>query len=494
MAEHSGSSDDDAPGVSWRWLLAAVVSGGLMSVCYWPLDWHVLAWFALVPWLMALPRIPSDRAWLLGTILGLVYYGVGLRWCFGLLGPMGAAVILILALWLGFSFRVAKLLMERFSSSAMLWAVPLAFVGQEVLRSEGLPRLRFAYLAYGYSQSSNLWIAQSASIGGVYSVSLLMLAFNSALARALIGRKRRDWGVVLAVAGVGLGLGLVSQPADEAAGEEVAVACVQAESYSHFDYAVLTAEALEHPSKPKLVVLPEHTIADYADEHHHLVKQLAGLARRYGAYVCVGAHARAAGGAACDYDNVALLIGPSGEIIGSQAKAVPLPFFIDGNPARAHEVFETAFAQMGMCICFDADFTDVTRRVVGLGAEMLLVPVMNPQGWPVQQRWQQAGMAAFRSIEVRRSAVRSASSGVSQIVGADGRVRGQRSGDEGPGVLYGTVRPNDESTLFSRGGHLIATSAGIAYLSVFGWLTVVDWRRKLRGMKLRRSDASVSHG
>ncbi len=449
-----------------------------MAACYWPLNLHFLAWVALVPWLLVLPRITADRAWLIGAVVGLVYYRIGMAWCFGLHGLLGAFVVLVLALWLGFSFRVAKLLMERFSTTAMLWAVPLAFIGQEVLRSESLPRYRFAYLAYGYTQSFNLWVAQIASIGGVYFVSFLLVAFNAALAHALIRRGRRDWLPALAVAGVVVVLGFVSQPADEVAGEEVAVACVQAETLNYHDYVQLTTQAMEHPSRPKFVVLPEHAIFDYADESHHLVKSLSGLAREHGAYVCIGAHTKAPKGAECDYDNVALLIGPGGSIIGRQAKAVPLPFFIDGNPATSQQVIDTVGGPVGMYICYDGNFSDITRRLVKLGAELLLVPVMNAEDWPVQQRWQQADIAPFRSIESRRWAVRAASSGVSQIVGPDGRIRRQRTRDEGPGVLYGTVHFNDERTFFSQGGHLFTMVVGVVYLGVVVWLTIVDWQRR----------------
>ena len=299
-----------------------------------------------------------------------------------------------------------------------------------------------------------------------------------ALAHALIHRRRRDWLPAVAVAVVVVVLGLVSQPSDKTATEEVSVACVQAETFNHHDYVQLTTQAVEHPSKPKFVVLPEHTILDYADENHHLVKSLAGLARDHGVYICVGVHTRAPEDAECDYDNVALLIGPSGSIIGRQAKAVPLPFFVDGNPAESQEVIDTDVGPVGMYICYDGNFTDITRRLVKLGAGLLLVPVMNPEGWPAQQRWQQANIARFRSIESRRWSVRAASSGVSQIVDSDGRIRQQRSRDEGPGILYGTVHVNDERTAFSQGGHLFALVVGVVYLIVVAWLTVVDWRRR----------------
>ena len=105
-----------------------------MSVCYWPLNLHFVAWFALVPWLTVLPRLHARQAWLFGTLLGLVFYRIGLAWLCQLSGPLGVAAVVGLVLWMGFSFRVAKLLMDRPSGAAIIWIVPLAFVGQEVLR------------------------------------------------------------------------------------------------------------------------------------------------------------------------------------------------------------------------------------------------------------------------------------------------------------------------------------------------------------------------
>jgi hypothetical protein len=64
-----------------------------MSACYWPLDFHFLAWVALVPWLAVLPRLGAGRAWLFGTVLGLAFYRIGLAWLCTLAGPLGAAAV-----------------------------------------------------------------------------------------------------------------------------------------------------------------------------------------------------------------------------------------------------------------------------------------------------------------------------------------------------------------------------------------------------------------
>jgi apolipoprotein N-acyltransferase len=470
--------------------VAALVSGALLAACFGPRHLHFLAWVALVPWLVVLPRVPAERAWLFGLLLGLVFYRVRLDWLCRLHGPLGTVTIVLLAVWLGFAFRVVKLLIDRCSAYALLWAAPLAFTAQEVIRCERLPRLRFGYLAFGYSQSANLWVAQLASLGGVYFVTFLLVAVNAALAYALLRRRWRALWPVGAVASATLVLGYAAQPSAVVAEREVGVACVQTEGYDTRPLVELTGEALYGPPPPAFVVLPEHSIIDFADEQQEAVQALGRLARASGATICVGAHVRAPRHAPCDYDNVALFIGPDGRILGRQAKAVPIPFFVDGNPAERQETFATPFGRVGACLCYDADFTDVSRRLVDRGAELLLVPVMNPADWPSGQRRQQADLAPFRSIETRRWAVRAASSGISQIVGPDGRVHGQRLQDEGPGLLVGRATCRAERTVFVRGGHAFAPIVGVAYLIVVAGLTAAEWRIKLR----RRGDQSAASG
>jgi apolipoprotein N-acyltransferase len=254
---------------------------------------------------------------------------------------------------------------------------------------------------------------------------------------------------------------------------------VQAETTVYNEYLQLAAEAASQPERPTFIVLPEHAIYDYADERHPTIRALAELARQNGVYVCVGVHSRAEPGSACDYDNVALLIDSQGRIVGRQAKSVPVPFFDDGNPAQSQETVQTPWGRTGTYICYDATFTDLPRRLVDLGAELLLAPLMDPEPWPVQQRWQHADMAPFRSIELRRCAVRAASSGVSQIIDTTGRVRRQRTREQGPGIICGPVHFATERTLFVRGRHLFATAVGAAFLVTVTCLTLADWRSKI---------------
>jgi predicted amidohydrolase len=77
--------------------------------------------------------------------------------------------------------------------------------------------------------------------------------------------------------------------------------------------------------------------------------------------------------------NSSILIGPDGEIIGIYDKTHPFPlercdcggWVTVGNRA---DVFETALGSIGMIICYDGDFPELSRLLAVKGAEMILRP------------------------------------------------------------------------------------------------------------------------
>lgn len=468
-----------------RPVLTAVLSGLLMSACYWPLNAHWLAWIALVPWLATLSGTSARKVWFYGAILGLVFYGIGLAWLVEVDCVMGAAVVVLLSVWMGLGFRVARLLMDHFSPQALLWVVPLAFVGQEVLRCEGLSQLRFPFLALGYSQSQNHWIAQIASLGGVYAISFLIVLVNAAIAWGITHRSWR--GFVPAVASVAavLVLAAVSRPRDYADLPRIPAACIQVTRDDPRLIRDLARQAVDDASAPRLLVLPEHiAVEELAAKDHSLVSALETLTRTCSAVLCVGAHISAPPGAGCAFSNVAMLIGSDGRILGQQPKMVPLPFFQDGEPGRTQSVTPTPYGMVGMYICYDGLFTDIPRGVVQAGAQVLLVPSMDAQGWPAQVRWQHADMAPFRSIELRRCAVRANGAGISQIIDATGRVTARRTDEDGAGVVLGDVYLVSEQTTFVHGGYLLAPTVGIGFLLLVAWLTCRQWWTRLASRRL----------
>lgn len=81
--------------------------------------------------------------------------------------------------------------------------------------------------------------------------------------------------------------------------------------------------------------------------------------------------------------NVAVLIGPDGEVVGKYRK-VCLPRGEDTSgvtPGTEYPVFSTRFGKVGMMICYDGFFPEVAQQLVRNGAEVIAWPVWgcNPE-------------------------------------------------------------------------------------------------------------------
>jgi len=104
-----------------------------------------------------------------------------------------------------------------------------------------------------------------------------------------------------------------------------------------------------------------------------------GLAKKHNLYIVAGLYERSG----CLVHNVAVLIGPDGNLVGKYRK-VTLP---DGEwnagvtPGSDYPVFETRFGKLGMMICYDGFFPEVARQLTLRGAEIIAWPVWgcNPE-------------------------------------------------------------------------------------------------------------------
>ena len=76
--------------------------------------------------------------------------------------------------------------------------------------------------------------------------------------------------------------------------------------------------------------------------------------------------------------NVAVLIGPDGDIIGKYRKVCLPRGEIEGGVTPGHDypVFQTRFGKVGMMVCYDGFFPEVARALSNNGAEVIAWPVM----------------------------------------------------------------------------------------------------------------------
>lgn len=130
-----------------------------------------------------------------------------------------------------------------------------------------------------------------------------------------------------------------------------------------------------------LVVLPEtltvyggRTYADCAEPvPGPCTKYFGTLAKKHDLYVVAGLLER-------DKHliyNVAVLIGPDGQVVGKYRKVTLPRGEIEGGitPGKDYPVFATRFGKVGMMVCYDGFFPEVARELSNRGAEVIAWPV-----------------------------------------------------------------------------------------------------------------------
>ena len=75
--------------------------------------------------------------------------------------------------------------------------------------------------------------------------------------------------------------------------------------------------------------------------------------------------------------NVAVLLGPDGEVVGKYRKVCLPRSESEGGiaPGKDYPVFPTRFGKLGMMICYDGFFPEVARELTKGGAEVIAWPV-----------------------------------------------------------------------------------------------------------------------
>lgn len=75
--------------------------------------------------------------------------------------------------------------------------------------------------------------------------------------------------------------------------------------------------------------------------------------------------------------NVAVLVGPDGQVVGKYRKVTLPRGEIEGGlmPGCEYPVFDTRFGKLGMMICYDGFFPEVARELTNRGAEVIAWPV-----------------------------------------------------------------------------------------------------------------------
>ncbi len=126
----------------------------------------------------------------------------------------------------------------------------------------------------------------------------------------------------------------------------------------------------------QIICLPEHWLLEYREQEYDAVKELSETARSERLFIITGAnYARIPKSNSREIRISSFLLGPGGKIVGQQDKVHLFQSEKDiATPGEGYEVFSTPLGKIGIAICYDNVFPEVSRTLVLKGADLVFVP------------------------------------------------------------------------------------------------------------------------
>ncbi len=347
------------------------------------------------------------------------------------------------------------------------WAAALLWTVLEYARSAG--PLGFPWAVIGYTQHANPILLALAAYTGIYGMSFTVVLVGATLAdglRDLRAARRLSTSSRIALAGITAiaAAGFLLRAAPERGAQTIRVAALQGNidqgvkwNPERADQTVSIYEGLSRRAAEagaQIIVFPETAMPAALNADPVLRGRIARLARETHATYVVGGVAveGRSGGRAVEFFDSAFVIEPDGSFGARYDKSQLVPFgefvpfgsvlrsffeatargmateSVSRGPGPHALAIETPAAPaarltVGVPICYELLFPDLTRRFVSDGAVMLLAITNDAWYGRTGAPYQFLAMTAVRSAENGVWTARAANTGVSAIIDAQGRVR-----------------------------------------------------------------------
>ncbi|MEW2047861.1 apolipoprotein N-acyltransferase [Streptomyces sp. NBC_00377] len=463
----------------WRRTAVAALAGALPVLAFpAPALWW-WAYLSLVPWILLIRSAPTGRraahdGWGGGFGFMLAMH----HWLLPSLHVFTLVIAALLgALWAPWAWLVRRFLAEeviptRGRMSAALLVLPSGWLVIELVRSwQGLGG---PWGMLGASQWQVEPALRLASVGGVWLLSLLVVAVNVAVAVLVCVPASRAPAVAgLVATAATASAAWVWAPRPDPDGQ-TRIAVVQAGVIDGPDRRFDREEQLTRRligQDVDLIVWGESSVGYDLAERPDLARRTAELARVTGADILVNVDARRS-----DRPGIyksSILVGPGGPT-GDRYDKMRLVPFGEYIPARSLLGWATSVGKaagedrrrgtgqvvmnagpglrIGPMVCFETAFPDMSRHLAEDGADVLVAQSSTSS---FQQSWapaQHASLGALRAAETGRPFVHSTLTGVSAVYDASGRRVGSWLGTDASTTAVYDVPLADGVTPYVRYG------------------------------------------
>jgi apolipoprotein N-acyltransferase len=490
------------------WIAAA--SGGVLAFLgYVGFDQFYLEWICLVPLLWAISGQTPGRAFFIGWVAGIIGHAGGFFWIVTMLRqfadaswPLAALGLLFLAAANGLLFAVwawATRLISRDLGWNVAWISPVVWTAAEKFWPQLFPN----YL--GASQYKLSMVTQIADLTGILGVTFLVIYANStvfAVIERVRGRQQHPWRpamifaafMVLVLVYGTIRINMVDKTSSSTA--TLSIGLVQTNrgaGEKHFDQALFLREhqdmsrELTKAQPLDLIVWPESVLGIALPSREGALPP--GLLGELRTPVLFGAILRLEEKGEQHFYNSAVLADRTGRIVGTYDKMVLVPFgeyipFGDTFPwlyswspysgrfwrGENSEPLRLNGHRLSVNICYEDIFPGQVRMLMQGGQDKqipeAIFNVTNDSwyGDTIQPR-EHLVLASFRSIEHRRTLVRSTNTGISAIVDPVGRIN-QRTAQWKKTSLAGRIPLMQGRTVYAMVGDWIGWVCAI--IALFG--------------------------
>ena len=478
-----------------------------------------LAWVSYIPIFYISRGLEPKKAFWLGTIGGIAYFGIVLYWLdiamtvFGnmpqyLAIPVLFVLVIYCALYWGFWGYISTYISRSVGIDLSIVS-PFVFVTLEYIRNYLLSGFPWGNIAY--SQYKNIIFIQISALGGIYLVQYVVLLINSVLEcwfRFFVDRKEkrplRYSVVLLLVLSFVYLYGLIranSVDTEMSNSKKVKASLLQGnidqgikKRSSEYRGTILSnyLDLIEKASgfNPDIVVWPEAafplSLPDEMSSFSNKDRLLNADSFPFGQIVGVSTYSYSQGKRLLH--NGAFILDENLDVVGKYYKSHLVPFgeyvplgipvekfvsgvgtFVPGEEVKPVEISHNDNRiKAGILICYEGIFPEISREHSKKGAN-LLVNLTNDAWYGISSApYQHLSMYVFRAIENGKFVLRAANTGVSAFINPYGKITAQ-TGIFERGILNGEISLMEGRTIYTSIGDVFAI---LCLLFTFGMIVL----------------------
>ena len=459
-------------------IFVSALSGLLLTMSFPKAGLFWIAFTAFIPFFFVIKDTTPKQSGFYGMIFGLSHFFSLLSWMIYTLNTYGflplflcIPILFLLAFYLSlyttaFAWLIVRFFKTRF---AFIFAAPALWITLEYIRAHALTG--FPWEITGYSQYRFLHLIQLSDIMGVYGVSFVILTVNTALFTVLLFSFNKEWHgqkitgktvapIIIVTALIFLSAIIYGQKrlndvtALSQKNNKTTISVIQGNIDQSLkwkkEYQLKTIDKYIDLSgqaslnNPDLVVWPETAAPFYYLYNQNLTNRIIESVDQTKAAHLIGSPSFKRKNKSFVFFNSAFLTTPEGVTEDKYNKVHLVPFgeyvpmkkflpFIkkmteqSGNflPGEKGKILAYRNLRIGVQICFEVVFPDLTRAAVNNGANIIINMTNDAWFGKKSAPFQHFSMVVFRAVENRRAVARAANTGISGFIDPAGRIIAQ---------------------------------------------------------------------